>query len=160
MTSSTAKNLIPNKEWLVRSGEEKIGSISKEKKGYAFLRNGKKISFKNLSEVKSQLGIALFEDNIKKLKPEKEDKNYSIYDYPCKTKPYDPVYNLRNKLPLYVKNLKSKSKYCAGYYLIEFRKGWTKAYCPKLITLQRYPYQGPFKTEEEMKHQLNILNKS
>ena len=87
--TSTAKNLIPNKEWLVKYGEEKIGSISKEKRGYAFLRNGRKISFKNLSEVKSQLGIALFEDNIKKLKPEKEDKNYSIYDYPCKTKPYD-----------------------------------------------------------------------
>jgi hypothetical protein len=157
MTSSTAKNLIPNKEWLVKYGNEKIGSISKEKRGYAFLRNGQKISFKNLSEVKSQLGIALFEDNIKKIK---EDKNYSIYDYPCKTKPYDPVYNLKSKLPLYVKNLKSKSKYCAGYYLVQFRKGWVKGFCPKLITLQRYPYYGPFKTEEEMKHQLNILNKS
>jgi hypothetical protein len=159
--TSKAEVLVPNKQWLIKSGQTKIGSIAKEKKGYAFLRNGQKITFKNLSEINSQFGIALFEDNIKKIKLEKpENKNYSIYDYPCKTKPFDPIYNIRNKLPLYVKNLKSKSRYCAGYYLIEFRKGWTKAYCPKLITLQRYPYQGPFKTEAEMKLMLNNLNKS
>jgi hypothetical protein len=159
--NSTAKVLVPNKQWLVKFGPHKIGSIAKEKKGYAFLRNGEKITFKNLSEINSQFGIAVFEDNIKKIKAEKsENKNYSIYDYPCKTKPFDPIYNIKNKLPLYVKNLKSKSRYCAGYYLVLFKKGWTKGFCPKLITLQRYPYHGPFKTEAEMKLVLNNLNKS
>jgi hypothetical protein len=49
--------------------------------------------------------------------------------------------------------------YCAGYYVIQFRKGWVKSFCPKLITLERYPYKGPFKTEEEMKTTLSQLSK-
>ena len=69
------------------------------------------------------------------------------------------MYSVRQKLPLYAKSAKSKSQYCAGYYVIKFRKGWVKSYCPKLITLERYPYHGPFKTETEMKSVLNNVNK-
>jgi hypothetical protein len=70
------------------------------------------------------------------------------------------MYNVKKKLPLFAKSDKSKSQYCAGYYVIKFRKGWVKSFCPKLITLERYPFQGPFKTESEMKSTLNIVNKS
>ena len=54
----------------------------------------------------------------------------------------------------------SKSLYCAGYYIIKFRKGWVKSFCPKLITLERYQYQGPFKTETEMRSSLNAMSRS
>jgi hypothetical protein len=30
--------------------------------------------------------------------------------------------------------------------------------CPKLITVERYDYQGPFKTELEMKQALSVAN--
>jgi hypothetical protein len=69
------------------------------------------------------------------------------------------VYNVRKKLPLFAKSDKSKSQYCAGYYVIKFRKGWVKSLCPKLITLERNNYYGPFKTENEMKIVLNTVNK-
>ena len=158
--SSTAKVLIPEKEWLVKDQNNKIGSISKVKKGYLFLRKGKVMPFQNLSDLKSQLGIALFESGISKVKNAPvESKNYVIYDYPCSSKPYEPVYSVKEKLPLYAKSDKSKSQYCAGYYVIQFRKGWVKSFCPKLITLQRYTYHGPFKTESEMKNTLNNINK-
>ena len=91
---------------------------------------------------------------------EKEENTYSIYDFPCSSKPYEPVYNLKKKLPLFAKSSKSKSQYCAGYYVIKFRKGWVKSFCPKLITLERYPFHGPFKTEIEMRNTLNIVNKT
>jgi len=45
------------------------------------------------------------------------------------------------------------------FVVIKFRKGWVKSFCPKLITLERYPYFGPFKTENEMKITLNNMNK-
>jgi hypothetical protein len=158
--NSTAKVLIPNKEWLVKDGSKKIGSISKSKKGYVFLKNGKSVNFKDLSEVNAQFGVALFEESIKKHKAEPIDnKSYVIYDFPCSSKPYDPVYSVKQKLPLYAKSAKSKSLFCAGYYVIKFHKGWRKAFCPKLITLERYPYKGPFKTENEMKTQLNKVSK-
>ena len=79
--NSTAKILVPNKEWLITDDQEKIGSISKNKKGYTFLRNGKSVEFKDLTEIKNQFGIALFEESIKKHK-DSSDKNYSIYDFP------------------------------------------------------------------------------
>ena len=158
--NSTAKVLVPNKEWLVTDNNQKIGAISKNKKGYVFYKNGKAIDFKTLHEVKAQLGIVLFEEGIKKATGEPDNKGHSIYDYPCSSKPYEPVYSVKEKLPLYAKSAKSKSRYCAGYYIIKFRKGWVKSFCPKLITLQRYPYHGPFKTDTEMKATLNSVNKS
>jgi hypothetical protein len=156
---TNAKVLIPEKEWLIQDGATKIGSIAKVKKGYAVLRNGKTATFKDLSEIKAKIGIALFEESIKKTKKEKvEPSSYSIYDYPCKSKPYEPLYNVHKKLPLYTKRAKSKSQHCAGHYIIKFRKGWVKSFCPKLITLERYPFQGPWKTEEESKIALRKAN--
>jgi hypothetical protein len=155
--NSTAKVLVPNQEWLVTDNNKKIGAISKNKKGYVFYHKGKTVDFKNINDIKTQLGIALFEEGIKKIKNDSTDKNYNIYDYPCSSKPYEPVYSVKEKLPLYAKSSKSKSRYCAGHYIIKFRKGWVKSYCPKLITLQRYPYHGPFKTEIEIKSLLNSI---
>lgn len=157
--NSTAKILVPNKEWLIKKNNLKIGTVAKSKKGYVFLRNGQSIGFKDLAEVNSQFGVALFEESIKKHKSE-QPKNFSVYDFPCGGRPYDPVYNIKQKLPLYSKSTKSKSLFCAGYYIIQFNKGWRKAFCPKLITLERYPYQGPFKSEDEMKFALSQANKT
>lgn len=154
--SVVSKTLVPNKEWILETQGKKIGSITKIKKGYAFLRKGEKFEFKSLKEIKDELNVSL--DNNLKSTPE-EDTN-SIYGFPCSSKPFEPVYNLKKKLPLFAKSSKSKSQYCAGYYVIKFRKGWVKSFCPKLITLERYPFHGPFKTEQEMRNMLNTVNKS
>ena len=156
MNAVISKVLIPNKEWIIEDSGKKIGSIAKNKKGYIFLRKGKAVEIKSFKEIVDQL--ATF-DKKKPTKFEIEPLNHTIYNYPCRTKPYNPVYNVKSRLPLYTKNLKSKSRYCAGYYVIQFQKGWLRSYCPKLITLERNPYQGPFKTAQEMKAVLNSLNK-
>jgi len=153
---STAKVLVPDKEWLVKDDDHKIGTIAKSKKGYIFLKQGKSIPFKNLAEINAKLGTEFEEENLKKQKISKsEPSSYNIYDFPCSSKPYSPVYNVKKKLPLFAKSDKSKSQYCAGYYVIKFRKGWVKSYCPRLITLERYPFHGPFKTEAEMRNALS-----
>jgi hypothetical protein len=155
MNATISKVLIPNKEWIIEDSGKKIGSIAKNKKGYVFIRKGQSINIKSFKDVVEKL------DTIDtKRKFELEPLNYTIYNYPCSSKPFEPVYNVKKKLPLYAKSSKSKSQYCAGYYVIQFRKGWVKSFCPKLITLERYPFHGPFKTEYEMKNMLNIINKS
>jgi hypothetical protein len=155
--NSTAKVLIPDREWIIKDGNDKIASISKVKKGYLVLHKGVSIPFKDLSEIKSAIGIAFFEESIKNKKRE-EVAPYSIYGFPCKSKPYEPLYNVQKKLPLYTKRAKSKSQHCAGHYIIKFRKGWVKSFSPKLITLERYPFQGPWKTEEESRQALKKAN--
>ena len=44
-------------------------------------------------------------------------------------------------------------------YIIRFENGWVRSFCPKLITLERYPNKGPFKTTVEMKQELANANR-
>ena len=157
--NAISKVLIPNKEWIIAQQGSKIGSVAKQKKGYVFLRNGKLINFKNLDEIQQKLGISISVPYIKKSAPVVSTE-YIIYDYSCNSKPYNAVYNLKKKLPIFAKTQKSKSWYCAGYYLIKDKNIWIKSHCPKLITLERYAYIGPFKLESEVDATLDDLNKS
>ena len=68
--NSTAKTLIPDREWLIKDGSEKIGSIAKVKKGYVLLKQGRALPFKSLSDVTSAFGVSVFEESIKKVKKE------------------------------------------------------------------------------------------
>jgi hypothetical protein len=158
--NTKAKVLIPNKTWILQNQGTKLGTLNREKKGYSFLRNGSKIELTDLAEVKEKFGTSLFKESLNYKNTNKNVELKSIYDYPCRTKPFNPVYNIRKKLPIYAKSSKSKSLYCAGYYIVKFRKGWTRAFCPKLITLERYPFHGPYKSEEEMKISLEQANKN
>ena len=87
--------------------------------------------------------------------PVETKTEYKIHNYPTSVKPYNEMYDVQRKLPLFTKSAKSKSLYCAGYYIIHFDKGWVKSFCPKLITVERYETKGPFKTEIEMRQELS-----
>ena len=154
--TTIAKPLIPNKSWLLERDGRKVGTLNKERSSYSILKNGNKIAIGTVKDVKEKLGIVFF-DVVKPVKS--ETKEYAVYDFPCGSKPFGSVYDIRKRLPIYAKSTKSKSQYCAGYYVIKFRKGWVKSFCPKLITLDRYPFHGPFKTEVEMKQMLTTLSK-
>jgi hypothetical protein len=159
--NAIAKVVIPNKSWIVEDDGIKLGTINKEKKGFSFYRQGSKIDIKDLKEIEMRFGVALFEEGLSKIQKTsvKKSPDLSVYDYPTASRPHNPVYNMVKKLPIYAKSGKSKSLYCAGYYAIQFRKGWVKSFCPKLITLERYAYQGPYKTETEMRSVLNTMSK-
>ena len=156
--TTIAKVLVPNKFWILENDGEKFATLSKEKKGYSILCKGQKIDVHDLTEIKERFGINITEDAIKK---EKQPKllDTDIYNFPVNGKAHSPLWNVQKRLPIYAKSSKSKSLYCAGYYVIKFRKGWVKSFCPKLITLERYPYRGPFKTELEMRTILNSVSK-
>jgi len=154
-----AKVLVPNKFWILENGGEKLATLSKEKKGYSLLCRGQKFEVHDLKEIKERFGITLSEDISKKEKVTKPPLPTEIYGFPTNGKAYGPLWNVQKRLPIYAKSSKSKSLYCAGYYVIQFRKGWVKSFCPKLITLERYPYKGPFKTDLEMRTVLNSVSK-
>jgi hypothetical protein len=89
--------------------------------------------------------------NIEFVKPNKIKISTSneVNGFPTVGKPYNALYDVSKRLPIYTKNAKSKSYYCAGYYLVKLNHNWTKTYNPKLITLQRYDFQGPWRTADE-----------
>jgi len=97
----------------------------------------------------------LAQEEPKTIEPEPDSDKFAVHGYSVVTYPYNPMFDVQKQLPIYSKTPKSKSLFCAGYYIICFEKGWRKAYCPKLITLQRYPFKGPIKTKLEMQQVLN-----
>jgi|TARA_B100001094_G_C18098615_1_gene754439 hypothetical protein len=156
-----AKPILENRFWILESDGEKVGTICRqEDRRYMFsCSDGTRIFDTQQQLQKNFNGEWMWGSSISAPKEEKENEDNSVYDYPSKFKPYNMVFDVKRKLPLFNKSKKSKSLYCAGYYVIQFEKGWVRSYCPKLLTLDSYPFKGPFRTSLEMKTELSNANK-
>jgi hypothetical protein len=161
-----AKTLIKDKFWIVEQNGEKLGTLQKkDNNGWIFLSKADKRQVYHTQESLFQrFGVGIFSHDIKIGEPGDstvetiegdEGTGYTVHGYPCSQKPFNPMFDVQKQLPIYTKTPKSKSLFCAGYYIICFEKGWRKAYCPKVITLQRYEYKGPIKSKIEMQQILN-----
>ena len=67
-------------------------------------------------------------------------------------------YDAQMGFNMYTKTEKSSCFYAAGYYIIRFDFAWAQAFSPKVMTLKRNEFRGPYKTEMEMKEQLRLYN--
>lgn len=152
-----AKPVLDTKFWLVEKNGDKFATLRKsEDKHFVLSNENGVVVFKNKEHVLKEFGKDFF------VAPEKKKKKEvvkEVHNYPASCEPYNEMYDIKRKLPLFTKSKDSKSLYCAGHYIIKFNKGWVKSFCPKLITLQRYPYKGPFKDDLEMKQALSNANK-
>lgn len=157
-TRLQAKPIIDNKFWIVERGGEKFGTLRKNEDNRFVLSNelGIKI-YDNKESLTREFGKEFFV--VKIVKEAEGAEPNEVHGYTTSTAPHNSMFDIQRKLPLFTKSGDSKSLYCAGYYVIKFDKGWVKSHCPKLITLQRYEYQGPFKTEFEMKQVLSNVSK-
>jgi hypothetical protein len=158
MSEIHAKPVIPEKFWIVELNGERFATLRREDDNRFVMSNqtGVKIYDTKQSLVK-QFGRDFFVARI--IREATDADPQEVHGYATSTVPHNAMFDIKRKLPLFTKSLDSKSLYCAGYYIIRFDKGWVKSFCPKLITLQRYPYQGPFKTDLEMKQVLSNASK-
>jgi len=157
MTDIQAKPIINDVFWIVENNGLKIGTLRKNEDKFILSNKDGMVIFKNKKSIMDQFGPDFF---VAKIVKEKDNANTNeVHGFLTSTKPHNAMYDIQRKLPLFTKSNDSKSLYCAGYYVIRFEKGWVKSFCPKMITLQRYPYKGPFKTELEMRQELSRVNK-
>ena len=152
--SIDAKEVLKNKFWIVEQNGVKVGTLSNSEECVTYSCSTGTEVFGNMNQLKKHLGKINWIKNIEEKKPEE----HSLYDYPTSCSPFNPMYDVKRKLPLFTKSNKSKSLYCAGYYVIHFEKGWVKSFCPKLSTLEKYEHKGPMKTELEMRTELSKVN--
>jgi len=158
MTELHAKPIIKDKFWIVERDGEKFATLRKNEDNRFVLSNELGVKVYDTKEsLTKQFGKDFFVAKI--LKEADESKPNEIHGFSTSTSPYNSMFDIKRKLPLFTKSEDSKSLYCAGYYVIRFDKGWVKSFCPKLITLQRYEFKGPFKTELEMKQVLSNVSK-
>lgn len=150
MSEIYAKPIVNGLLWVVEQEGTRVGTLHKKNNNnYMFSTKHGEMFFNKRSDVVKKFGKEFFQKDIQVDVPNTE--LYECYGYPTKWKPYKNMYNVKKRLPLFTKSNQSKSLFCAGYYAIKFPKNWVKSFCPKLITIERYQYHGPFKTEEEAK---------
>ena len=158
MTDLHAKPIIENKFWIVEKNGAKFATLRKNEDNRFVLSNELGIKIYDTKEkLTKEFGRDFFIARI--IKESRNALPNEVHGYATSVEPHNAMFDIQRKLPLFTKSSDSKSLYCAGYYVIHFEKGWVKSFCPKLITLQRYEYQGPFKTDLEMKQVLANVSK-
>lgn len=152
-----AKPVLKDKFWIVEEEGVRVGTLSKNDEGFVVSSKGKIDFYKTENQLKKKFGKGFLVANITE---NNSDAKLEVHGFPTRSTPYNSMYDIKRKLPLFTKSEKSKSVYCAGYYLIKFNVHWLKSFCPKLITVERNEYLGPFKTDFEMKAALSNVNRT
>ena len=152
-----AKSVLKDKFWIIENNEQLIGTMSWNDDRYMFSTTGETCFFDNKRQINQRFGSEIVWTDLSTPK-EVTQEDLVVYEFPTSVTPYNTMYDVQRKLPLFTKSAKSKSLYCAGYYCIQFEKGWVKSFCPKQITIERYNYSGPFKTDIEMRTELSRVN--
>lgn len=141
-----AKPVIPNQFWILKDGDNKVGNIEAVAGGVSVKIGNQVQSYKNINALKQRISIKF--ESVNKVKV--DDNDNKVHGYPTTGEQvYNAIFDVKHQVPLWTKELRSKSWYAAGWYRVKQGRNWTTELCPKLITLQRYPYQGPFHTKEE-----------
>ena len=152
--SLLAKAVVKNKCWVVEDNGHQIGTIMTTPQGVVYQHDQQREQFPSLKLLSDRYNIIVDKAPPKRVITESN----SVYGYPCEYKANNILWDVPKRLPVFTKGTKSKSFFCAGYYIVKFNNGWVKSYCPKLITLNRYPSAGPYQTIEEMQEILRIAN--
>lgn len=147
-----AKPIVKGEYWVVTDGERKVGNVIANGSGYQVKINGNVEHFENTTAIKRKRNIEFV--NI----ISGANKNPPTFDdYPTPKKIYNNVYDVKRKMHLFTKTLKSKCYYAAGYFAMKQNDEKSIVFCPKYIFIQRYQYIGPFKTKTEAENMINIL---
>ena len=150
-----AKEIVKNKFWIVQENGKSVGTISFNDEQYMLSYATGSRFFTDTNDLEKTLNSQV---SWQSLEIKETTTVNEVHNHPTSCTPFNSLYDVKRRLPLFTKSDKSKSLYCAGYYTIKFEKGWVKSFCPKLITLERYDYKGPFKTELEMRTELSRVN--
>ena len=140
-----SKPVVDRKYWILQRGDQKVGNVEACDGGFQVKINNQVQQYKTIKMVEQRVHVH-FEPPLKtKAKP----VTNLVHGYPVAGRVYNPMWDVPKKLPIFTKTNKSKSWFAAGWYQVKKGRNWTSVQNPKLILLQRYPYEGPFYSKEE-----------
>jgi hypothetical protein len=141
-----AKPVIDKQFWILQDGDQKVGNIEACAGGYQVKIQNQTAQFKTIRMAAQRINIQF--ESINKTANSKPNKNL-VHGYPTTGRIYNPMWDIKMKLPVYTKTAKSKSWFAAGWYCVKKGRSCAVIQDPKLIVLQRYAYVGPFYAQEE-----------
>lgn len=143
MNKGRAVEVIPAKLWITYDGDgNKTGTMTPSSDDPSWL----------IQYLVDGTKVAHDRDDIEKMFAFEEKSELSswhqehVFGYPV---PKIETFKTqeRENLPCFTKTPTSKIYFAAGYYGINFDNGgWMESFTPKLSTLRKYEYIGPFKT--------------
>jgi len=141
-----AKPVIDKQFWILKDGDRKVGNIEACADGYQVKINNQVSQFKTIKMVARQSNIEFVPAVTTGKAPIQTNL---VHGYPIVGRLHNPMWDVPQHLPIYTKTAKSKSWFAAGWYNVRKGRHWKTVQSPKLIVLQRYPYQGPYHTQKE-----------
>ena len=142
--------MINKQYWILQENDRKVGNVEACAGGYQIKINNQVIAqFKTIKMVEQRANIR-FEPPMIVTAPRKKSSTQLVHGYTTAGRAYNPVWDIKMKLPIYTKTSKSKSWFAAGWYQVKKGRSWAVMQDPKLIVLQRYAYHGPYHTKEEI----------
>lgn len=139
-----AKPVIDKQFWILQQDNEKIGNVEACAGGYQVRINNVIQQYKSIRMVTQRHDIMFAppEKTVKKTENE-------VHGFPAASRVYNAMWDVKHRLPIYTKTKKSKSWFAAGWYSVQRGRSRKIMQDPKLITLQRYAYTGPFHSQEQ-----------
>ena len=150
MTELVAKPIIKDQYWVVTDGEKKVGNVQANNAGYEVILNGSTLQFNNTKDIQKKTKIT-----FQPMKSNKTKVEMPYPEFPTPNKTFNNYFDLKRKLHIFTKTSKSKCYHVAGWFVIDQNGLKETIFCPKYIFVQRYPYIGPFKTQDEANSRIN-----
>jgi hypothetical protein len=139
-----AKPVIDNEYWILKQDDQKVGNIQAVDDGYQVTIANKIVNYKTIPMLCRRENVE-FEPAAA---PAPQPAN-QVHGFEVQGRVFNALWNVQLRLPLFTKDTKSKSWFAAGWYRVRQHRTWRTVQQPKLITLQRYEYRGPFHTREQ-----------
>ena len=139
-----AKPVIPDRYWILKQNDRKVGQIEATDSGVTVKIQNQVAGYKTIRMASRDANI-----EFTKLTSATKSVTNQVHGYEVSGRVYNPVWDVKHRLPLFTRDTKSKSWYAAGWYMVRQHRAWKAVQHPKLITLQRYQYQGPFHSKEQ-----------
>jgi hypothetical protein len=150
MTELIAKPIIKDQYWVVTDGDRKVGNVQANSAGYEVILNGSTLQFNNTTDIKKKTKIS-----FQPMKSNRTRIKMPYPEYPSPDKTHNDMFDIKRKLHIFTKTNKSKCYHVAGWFNIDQNGHKQTIFCPKYIFIQRYPYEGPFKSEDEANSHIN-----
>jgi hypothetical protein len=145
-----AKPVVANRYWILKKDDEKIGEVEAGDRGVTVKINNQVLQYSTIRMAGRDANIEF--EPAPRARPRSTNE---VYGYAVSGRVYNPMWDVKHRLPLYTRDNKSKSWYAAGWYCIQQHRNWRVIRNPKLIMLQRYKYQGPFHNEEQARESIS-----
>ena len=134
--------VIANRYWILKKDNRKVGQIEAQDDGYTVKISNTVTKYKTIKMLDRDIEF------VPAVEPTPNPEN-QVYGYDTGQRVFNPMWDIQQRLPLFTQEENSKSWFAAGWYYVKKHRVWKMVQNPKLITLQRYSYQGPYHTKEE-----------